>query len=111
MADLAVSFHFLPQIEGQKVGITGGGGGASVLAADQCEEAGLDVIPLPMEIREGLKNRGISIWDWIGNPADISIRDDPNFCAGDMLDVMAKDKNFDFLMAIMFEPHHKRQQG
>jgi hypothetical protein len=64
-----------------------------------------------MEIREGLKNRGITIWDWIGNPADMSIREDPNFCPGDMLDVMAKDKNFDFLMAIMFEPHHQRQQG
>ena len=111
LVDVAAAFSFLPPINGRKVGITGGGGGASVLAADQCEEAGLDVIPLPMEIREELRIRGITIWDWIGNPADMSIREDPNFCPGDMLEVMAKNKNFDFLMAIMYEPHHKRQQG
>jgi len=68
MADLALSFYFLSPILGPRVGVAGGGGGASVLAADQCEEAGLDVIPLPLEIREELRSMGAPIWDWIGNP-------------------------------------------
>ena len=38
MADLAVSFYFLPPIRGLRVGVAGTGGGPSVLAADQCEE-------------------------------------------------------------------------
>ena len=81
--DLAVTFHYLPPIRGLGVGVIGGAGGASVLAADQCEAAGLDVIPIPPEIREELKNKGISIWDWIGNPVDHSIREDAKFNHGD----------------------------
>ena len=45
--DLAVTFHYLPPMRGVGVGVVGGAGGASVLAADQCEAAGLDVIPIP----------------------------------------------------------------
>lgn len=111
LIDLAVSFNFLPPITGLRVGVAGGGGGASVLAADQCEHAGLDVIPLPAEIRDELKTKGSTIWDWIGNPADMSIRDSADFVPGVVLQMMSKNKNFDLLIAIMSEPHHKHQQG
>jgi len=111
MIDLAVSFNFLPPIFGLRVGVAGGGGGTSVLAADQCEEAGLDVIPLPAEIREELKGKGSAIWDWIGNPADMSIRDTVDFVPGTMLEMMARNNDFDFLVAIMSDPHHERQRG
>jgi len=98
MADLAVSFYFLPPIKGMRVGITGGGGGANVLAGDQCEEAGLDVIPLPAEIREELKSNNVPIWDWIGNPADMSITAGSGISGRNMLQMMAKNKNFDLLI-------------
>jgi acyl-CoA synthetase (NDP forming) len=111
LIDLAVSFQFLPPISGLRVGIAGGGGGASVLAADQCEDAGLEVISLPAEIREELKMKGSTIWDWIGNPADMSIRDRADFTPGDILQMMARNESFNFLIAIMTDPHHKRQQG
>jgi len=102
MADLAVSFYFLPTIRGRKVGVAGGAGGASVLAADQCEEAGLDIIPLPAEIREELKSKDFAIWDWIGNPADTSIATgDAKFTPALMLQTMARNQNFDLLIAIM----------
>jgi len=51
----------------------GGGGRLSVMAADLCEEAGLNVIPLPDEIRQELKKAGNPIWDWVTNPVDFSI--------------------------------------
>ena len=111
LIDLAASFSFLAPINGLRVGVGGGGGGASVLAADQCEHAGLDVIPLPDAIREELRNDGSTIWDWIGNPVDMSIRDRPDFRPGDILQMMAKDANFDLLIAIMSEPHHERQRN
>jgi len=98
MADLAVSFYFLPPIKGPRVGITGGGGGANVLAGDQCEEVGLDVIPLPAEIREELKSNNIPIWDWIGNPADMSITAGSGITGSNMLQMMARNKNFDLLI-------------
>lgn len=109
--DLAVAFHYLPPFRGLQVGVIGGAGGASVLAADQCEAAGLDVIPIPPEIREELKSKGISIWDWIGNPVDRSIRGDTDFDHGDMLSMMAKNEKFDLLIIMFSEPHHERHKG
>ncbi len=110
MADLAVSFYFLPPIQGPRVGVVGGGGGPSVLAADQCEEAGLDVIPLPADIREELKSKGIAIWDWIGNPSDSSIVGDAIFSSGDMLRMMDRNENFDILIGIMGEGSPGRKE-
>ena len=107
LIDMAVSFYFLPPIRGRRVGVAGGAGGASVLAADQCEEAGLDVIPLPAEFREELKSKGVTIWDWLGNPADMSIREDDNFSVGAVLEMMARNQNFDLLIAIIHGPHHR----
>ena len=103
MIDLATAFNFLPPIRGRRVGVVGGGGGAGVLSADQCEEAGLDVIPLPTEIREELRRQGNSIWDWIGNPTDSSISGETAFSAGDMLQMMDRNQNFDILIGIMGE--------
>ena len=111
MIDLAVSFSFLPSITGARVGVAGAGGGGSVLAADQCEEAGLDVVPLSAEFRKELKSNGIPVWDWIGNPADMSIAGDASFGIGETLQMMARYPDFDFLIAILSEPHHKSQQG
>jgi len=106
LIDMAVSFYFLPPIRGRRVGVAGGAGGASVLAADQCEEAGLDVIPLPADFREELRSKGVTIWDWLGNPADMSIREDDNFSVGAVLEMMGRNQNFDLLIAIIRGPYH-----
>ena len=103
MVDIAVSFCFLPPIRGSRVGVVGGGGGPSVLSADECEEAGLDVIPLPPEIREEMKSRGVAAWDWIGNPMDVSILGGFGFGDMDMLRLMAGNENFDLMIALMNE--------
>jgi acyl-CoA synthetase (NDP forming) len=73
LVDLLVAFSFLPRITGYKVGIMSAGGGLSVMSADVCEEAGLVVPPMPMNIRIELKKKAPEIWDWMGNPIDISI--------------------------------------
>ncbi len=106
LVDIAVAFYYLSPTTGRRVGVAGGSGGTSVLAADQCEEAGLDVIPLPMEIREELKNEGNAVWDWIGNPADMSISWD-DFSTGDIAQRMAKHKDFDLLIVFMSLPYHR----
>jgi acetyltransferase len=103
MVDLTVLFQFLPPIRGPRVGIAGGGGGHCVLAADECEEAGLDVIPLPKEIREELRTKVPTIWDWIGNPTDLSILKGFGFTGIDMLKMMAGSQNFDFLIGNIME--------
>jgi acyl-CoA synthetase (NDP forming) len=100
LVDLAVSFHFLPPITGRRAGVAAGAGGATVLAADQCEEAGLDVVPLPQDMREELKKQGIQIWDWISNPADFSINmGDENFGPAELLKMEAMHPGFDLIIA------------
>jgi acetyltransferase len=95
--DLITSFYFLPPIMGRRVGVIGGGGGCSVLGADECEEAGLEVIPLPSEIRDRLRETQPLVWDWIGNPADASIMEiDVNL--EEIRWLMAQSPHFDFLI-------------
>jgi len=106
LVDFAAAFHRLPSITGRRVGVTGGAGGSSVLAADICEEAGLDVIPLPDEIREEMKAQGSQIWDWIGNPADMSIRVDRDWGTGEMLKIMSENPNFDLLITFIHGHFH-----
>jgi acyl-CoA synthetase (NDP forming) len=103
MADLAISFCLLPPFKGARVGIAGGGGGPSVLSADECEEAGLEVVALPAEIRQELKDKGVEIWDWIGNPVDASIIGGFGVDILDMLRVMALNENFDLLIGLINE--------
>jgi acyl-CoA synthetase (NDP forming) len=108
MTDYALAFSFIKSISGPNVGIAGSGGGPSVLAADQCEDAGLKVIHLPDTIREELKRKDISIWDWVSNPVDMSITGGL-FSAGDLLNMMARDPHFDLLIAIMGEQHYQKR--
>ncbi|HLB27765.1 MAG TPA: CoA-binding protein, partial [Dehalococcoidales bacterium] len=100
LIDLAASFYFLPPAAGRRAGVIGGTGGTSVLAADRCEQAGLEVIPLPDEFREELKKRGVSVWDWLSNPIDLSIREDESLSVGLILEMMAQDPNFDLLISL-----------
>lgn len=103
MADLAVAFHFLPAIPGPRVGVAGGGGGPSVLSADECEEAGLEVVPLPDSVRRDLKDRGVEIWDWISNPVDVSIIGGFGVSDMDMLRLMGESDQFDLLIGLVNE--------
>lgn len=104
LVDIAVAFYFLPQFTGRRVGVTGGSGGSSVMAADLCEEAGLDVTALPDDIREELKNQGSPIWDWIGNPADFSITMGDRSDSFRITQMMAKHPDFDFLIVFVHGP-------
>ncbi|MFC2006159.1 acetate--CoA ligase family protein [Chloroflexota bacterium] len=111
MLDLAVAFYFLPVIRGSRVGVIGGSGGNGVLCADECEEAGLDVIPLPPDIREELRSEASPIWDWIGNPTDMSILDGFEFTGIDMLQMMARNDNFDLLITNVSEgPSFRKEE-
>ena len=100
LVNMAVAFYFLPPIKGRNVGVVGAGGGRSVLSADEWEENGFNVPPLPQDIREEFKRRGSQLWDWIDNPADVSIRAPGEVLTmPDMVLEMAKHPVFDFIAA------------
>jgi acyl-CoA synthetase (NDP forming) len=103
LLDVASALYFLPPVFGNRVGVAGASGGGSVMAADLCEEAGLDVIPLPNEIREELRRQGNPIWDWISNPADFSIAME-NFNTGAITKMMAAHRDFDLNIVFMTPP-------
>jgi len=107
MVDLAVALYFLPACSGRNLAVVGGSGGSSVLAADQCEEAGLNVIPLPLDLRDRLKKDGSPIWDWIGNPADFSISMGEREAAIQIGRMMAEHPAFQAIMAFTSIPWNK----
>jgi len=102
LVDLLVAVSFIPPITGYRVGIMSAGGGLSVMSADICEEAGLTVLPMPAEIRKELKIKAPEIWDWIGNPVDISIMSAVSVGFAEILRelprLMAASPHFDFLI-------------
>jgi len=99
MVNMAVAFSFLPAVKGKNVGIVGAGGGRSVLSADEWEENGFTVPPLPRDIRENLRRRGSQLWDWLDNPADISIMPGDPLTMTDVLAEIVKHPVFDFIAA------------
>lgn len=70
LVDLAVTFHYLPPLRGNKVALVGIGGGASVLAADEAESDGLAIPTLPREIRDRLREFFPQAGTSVANPVD-----------------------------------------
>lgn len=103
LIDLAACFYFLPPLARKQVGIIGGGGGKAVLAADECEEAGLNIIPLPEEIKRFVKERNPKMVSWLGNPVDFSILPGTGIEPIEMLEIMAKSPQFDFFIGNITE--------
>jgi acetyltransferase len=73
LIDLLVAYRCAGPATGRRVAVLGGAGGGTVEAADLCAEAGLDLTPIPADIRQTLREKLPHAWDWIGNPIDASI--------------------------------------
>jgi acyl-CoA synthetase (NDP forming) len=73
MADVLLGFQFLQPVHGKRVLIMGGGGGGSVEAADVCEMEGLEVPPLPADMRDKIRSFAPDVWSLISNPMDGSV--------------------------------------
>ncbi|MEA3253441.1 MAG: hypothetical protein U9Q17_00660, partial [Chloroflexota bacterium] len=73
LLDMAVAFSYLPSSTGRRTAVVGVGGGATVLLADECTEAGLVMSRIPPKVREELS---ILLGDEAGtilnNPIDLS---------------------------------------
>ncbi|MBI2872112.1 MAG: CoA-binding protein [Chloroflexi bacterium] len=99
MADVLVALRFLPPVRGTRVAVGGGGGGQMVSSADRCEEAGLQVPPLPQAVRERLRELDPFLWDWVTNPTDTSILGGSKLTTARVLQLMAEDENYDVVIA------------
>ncbi|MFN3974966.1 MAG: acetate--CoA ligase family protein [Dehalococcoidia bacterium] len=99
MVDTAIAFTFCKPGTGVRVGVVGGGGGRSVASADECEEAGLSVVPIPEDLRQAWRELDPSLADWLGNPADGSILLGSPITVERVLEMMAEHPAFDLLIA------------
>jgi len=71
-ADSLVTLRFMPTPRGRRVALIGGGGGYSVLIADEFERRGLKVPPLPQEIRNWIREFTPLAGNILRNPIDYS---------------------------------------
>ena len=103
LLDLLVAFDKLPRITSKRTGIIGGGGGKGILAADDCEIAGLDVVNLPDDVQKFIAEKDSAMSGWIGNPVDFSIISGSRIDTIEMLDVLAESSGLDILLSILTE--------
>jgi acyl-CoA synthetase (NDP forming) len=99
LIDMLIAFRNAGRAAGPKVAVLGGAGGETVESADLCHEAGLDVAPIPQEIREALREKLPHTWDWVGNPIDASILTWGRFEAADVLRLMVASPAYDLVIA------------
>ena len=97
LIDMLVAFTLAGPANGSRVGVLGGAGGDSVETADICNEAGLDVAPLPQDLRESLREKLPHAWDWVGNPVDGSILGWGRFEALEVVQLMAESPAYDLI--------------
>jgi acyl-CoA synthetase (NDP forming) len=77
LLDLSAGFSSLPLPKGNRVGIITLGGGWGVVTADECNERGLSVPPLPERIIETISRHLPPFWSR-GNPVDLVGTRDPD---------------------------------
>jgi acyl-CoA synthetase (NDP forming) len=70
LVDVAIAFRFIRSLNGPNVCVVGGGGGVSVLAADDLDAVGLKVPPLLPETQEALAKVTQEAGTSIRNPID-----------------------------------------
>ncbi|MFZ5597540.1 MAG: acetate--CoA ligase family protein [Bacillota bacterium] len=102
--DLTVAFNSLKGITGKRVGVIGGSGGKVVLSADECDRSGLDVVPMPEDVLDFIREKTPELVNWIGNPVDFSILGGSQMLmAMELMEKMAESSGFDFLIGNMTE--------
>ena len=71
-ADSLVTMRFMSDLGGRRVALVGAGGGSSVLIADEFERGGLKVPPLPLEMRNRIREFTPLAGNILQNPIDYS---------------------------------------
>ncbi|MBI4288527.1 MAG: CoA-binding protein [Chloroflexi bacterium] len=72
LMDAVLAFSLMKPPQGRGVAIIGGGGGASVLAADACTRAGLNIPELSLELQAKLRGTVPEAGTSVRNPVDFA---------------------------------------
>src|SRR6266542_394333 len=97
MADLAVAFRFISAPAGPGVAVVGGGGGFSVFAADEIDDAGLQCPVLPKHTQKALGEINPVAGTSVRNPVDtIAIFEPPKL--EQTLRIIGEAENIDVIL-------------
>ena len=90
LLDMLVAFSRMSKATGNRVLVGGGAGGKSVTSADECEEEGLALQPIPDDIRNELTEQDPFFGPWVTNPVDSSIMGGSNLKPHEVIEFIAK---------------------
>ncbi|HUS81894.1 MAG TPA: CoA-binding protein [Dehalococcoidia bacterium] len=111
LIDMLVAFRCAGLVKGPRAAVLGGAGGGTVEAADLCNEAGLELTPIPREIRDEMRDKIPHAWDWIGNPIDASIIGMGEFNEMHILQLMAANPAYDLVLINFHVERALRRMG
>jgi acyl-CoA synthetase (NDP forming) len=97
MVDLAVAFRFMGAPKGPGVAVVGGGGGFSVFAADEIDDAGLECPILPEHTQEALREFTPAAGTSVRNPVDTIALFQPPLLQKTLL-IIGEAENIDVVM-------------
>jgi acyl-CoA synthetase (NDP forming) len=116
LQDMAVAFRFVGRLAGPRAGVVSGGGGRSVLSADELTAAGFEVPQLTQKAQEKLREFTPSAGTSVRNPVDTSVMWIGGELAGDLLartiKAVASSDNVDFVIlehGVQFGPRRSWQ--
>jgi acetyl coenzyme A synthetase (ADP forming)-like protein len=96
--DAALAFSCQPLPNGNRAAILSNGGGASIVATDECEKQGLDIAELSGKTKEKIKSI-IPAFASASNPIDTAGASSYDVYSG-VIDTLLSDKNVDAVIAI-----------
>jgi len=111
MVDMAVAFNYLPSYSSRNLGIMGGSGGSSVNGADIFAEAELNVVTIPQEIRDRLKEEDDPNHDWYNNPIDGSISMGDSSGIERLMELMTEHDDFQTFISFIPGPRWDGKGG
>jgi len=98
LIDQLVAFSCMPPATGTNLLVGGGAGGKSVLSADECEEDGLRLHPIPADVREQLTAKDSFFGAWVTNPVDGSIMGGSNLTPHEVITTIANSPEYDVVI-------------
>ncbi|TFH41721.1 MAG: CoA-binding protein, partial [Chrysiogenales bacterium] len=98
LLELSAAFESFPLPRGNRVGIVTLGGGWGVITADECEERGLVLPPLPEDIKARLDKKLPSFWSR-ANPVDLVGQPDPDLFS-EAIEIMVASDAFDAVIVL-----------
>ena len=94
LLDALVAFTRMPPATGSNLVVGGGTGGKGVMSADECEEEGLHLLPIPADVREELVDKDPFFGAWVTNPVDGSIMGGSKLTPHEVITLIAKDPGY-----------------